>query len=57
MPSTLPDSLKQFPDYCKMMVVVFGDEIQMVHKSHRLLQTRVSYGLSIKGCVQFFHAL
>jgi hypothetical protein len=31
IPSTLPDGLKQFPDYCEMMVVVFGDEIQMVH--------------------------
>jgi hypothetical protein len=43
--STLPCGPKQFPDYCKMMVVVFGDEIQMVHQAHRLLQTRVIYGL------------
>jgi hypothetical protein len=46
MPGTLRDGLKEFPDYCKMVVIVFGDEIQMVHKSHRLLQTRMSNGLS-----------
>ena len=34
------------PDYCEMMVVVFGDEIQMVCESHRRLQTRVGNGPS-----------
>jgi len=33
----LPDSVDQFPDPRQMMIVVFGDKIQMVYQSHRRL--------------------
>ena len=40
----LTDSVEQFPDPGEMMIVVFGDKIQMVHEPHRRLQTRVENG-------------
>jgi hypothetical protein len=33
--STLGDGVEQFPDSGKMMIVVFGDKIQMVYQPHR----------------------
>jgi hypothetical protein len=43
-PNTLRYGVDQLPYSCKMMIVVFGDKIQMVHQSHRRLQTRVGNG-------------
>lgn len=40
------DGVDQLPDSRKMMIVVFGDEIQMVDESHRRLQARVGDGSS-----------
>ena len=40
-----------------MMVVVFGDEIQMVDQPHRGLQTRVWESSGEKGRVQFIDTL
>src|ERR1700732_3618528 len=42
--SRLPDGVDQFPYSREMMIVVFGDKIQMVYESHRRLQTRVGNG-------------
>jgi hypothetical protein len=36
-PSTLPDGIDQFPYSCEMMVVVFGNKIEMACESHRRL--------------------
>jgi hypothetical protein len=44
----LLDGVDQFPYSRKMMIVVFGDKIQMVYQSHRRLQTRVGNGSSKK---------
>src|SRR5439155_3263982 len=38
--SRLPGGIDEFPYSCEMMIVVFGDKIQMVHEPHRRLQTR-----------------
>ena len=45
-PINLPDGVDQLPYSREMMIVVFGDKIQMIHKPHRRLQTRVRNGLS-----------
>jgi len=42
--SRLPGGVDEFPYSCEMMIVVFGDKIQMVHEPHRRLQTRVGNG-------------
>src|SRR5580700_7846105 len=34
----------EFPYSREMMIVVFGDKVQMVHQPHRRLQTRVRNG-------------
>jgi hypothetical protein len=46
LPSSLPENLDQFPNSREMMIVMFGDKIQMVYESHRHLQTRVDNGSS-----------
>jgi hypothetical protein len=33
------------PDLRQVMVIVLRDKVQMIHKSHGLLQTRVQFGL------------
>ena len=45
-PGTLPDGVDQFPYSREMMIVVFGDKIQMVYEPHRRLQTGVGNGSS-----------
>jgi len=42
--SRLLSGVDEFPYPCEMMIVVFGDKIQMVHEPHRRLQTRVGNG-------------
>ncbi len=42
--SRLPGGVDEFPYSREMMIVVFGDKIQMVHEPHRRLQTRVGNG-------------
>ena len=43
-PSRLTDGVNQFPHAREMMIVVFGDKIQMVDEPHRRVQTRVENG-------------
>jgi hypothetical protein len=43
---TLPHGIDQLPYSREMVIVVFRDKIQMVHESHRHLQTRVGNGSS-----------
>ena len=38
--------MDEFPDVRQVMIVVFGDKIQVVHQPHRLLQARVEHGES-----------
>ena len=45
-PSSLPRIVDELPDSPEMMIVVFGDKIQMIHEPHRRLQTRVENGSS-----------
>ena len=33
--------IRSCPDFCKMMVVVLRDEIEMIHKPERLFKTRM----------------
>jgi hypothetical protein len=40
----LPGGVDEFPYSREMMIVMFGDKIQMVHEPHRRLQTRVWNG-------------
>ena len=40
-PVKLAPALDQFPNAREMMIVVFGDEIQMIHQPHRGPQARV----------------
>lgn len=40
------------PDFGEMMVVVFGDEVEMVHEAHGLLETRVRECVRDAGVVQ-----
>ena len=40
----LAESVEEFPESCEVVVVVFGDKIQMVHESHGDFQTRVGNG-------------
>jgi DNA-binding transcriptional regulator YhcF (GntR family) len=42
--SRLPGGIDEFPYSREMMIVVFGDKIQVVYESHRSLQTRVGNG-------------
>lgn len=42
--SRLPGGINEFPYSREMMIVVFGDKIQVVYESHRRLQTRVGNG-------------
>jgi hypothetical protein len=42
--SRLPGGVDEFPYTREMMIVVFGDKIQMVHEPHRRLHTRVGNG-------------
>lgn len=42
----LPDAADYLPDPRQVMVVVFRHKIQMIHKAHRRLQTRVRNGLT-----------
>jgi hypothetical protein len=42
--SRLPGGVDEFPYSREMMIVVFGDKIQMVHEPHRRLYTRVGNG-------------
>jgi hypothetical protein len=39
--SSLPHGVNQFQYSREMVIVMFGDKIQMVYKPHRHLQTRV----------------
>jgi hypothetical protein len=39
--SRLPGGVDKFPYSREMMIVVFGDKIQVVYESHRRLQTRM----------------
>jgi len=47
----------QLPNARKMMVVVLGDEIQMIYQPHRCLQTRMRNGTRKDRRIQFLHAL
>ena len=42
--SRLPGGINEFPYSREMMIVVFGDKMQMVYESHRRPQTRVGNG-------------
>jgi len=42
--SRLTGGVDEVPYSCEMMIVMFGDKIQMVREPHRRLQTRVGNG-------------
>ena len=51
------ESRGDLPDLGEVMVVVFGDEVQMVHQRHRGLEARVRDGFGEERWVEFIRAL
>ena len=58
MPSGPPALLfDELPDSGQMMVVVFGNEIKMVHEPHGLFQPRMHHRARKQCGLNLFHAI